>query len=91
MVTDSDAWFVRPAESGDLEGVLALHRRQDGRGHGPPSRLERETWREMTATPGLTVYLAEIGGQVVGTATALMMPNITYDCAANRVRRSGRG
>ncbi len=29
---------------------------------------------------GLTLYLAEIGGVAVGTATLLVLPNLTYDC-----------
>ena len=32
------------------------------------------------ATPDLTVYLAEVNSEVVGTATAMVMPNITYEC-----------
>ncbi len=30
---------------------------------------------------GLTVYLAEVDEQVVGTATLMVMPNLTYGCA----------
>lgn len=32
-------------------------------------------------TPDLTVYLAEVGGEIVGTASAMVMPNVTYECA----------
>ena len=32
-------------------------------------------------TDDLTVYLADLGGVAVGTATAMVMPNVTYDCA----------
>lgn len=35
----------------------------------------------MMTTPDLTVYVAEIGGEVVGTATVMVMPNVTYECA----------
>lgn len=35
----------------------------------------------MMATPDLTVYLAEIESEVVGTASLMLMPNVTYDCA----------
>jgi GNAT superfamily N-acetyltransferase len=34
----------------------------------------------MLTVPGLTVYLAELDGQTVGTASAMQFPNITYDC-----------
>lgn len=35
----------------------------------------------MIDTIGLTVYLAEVNGEAIGTATLLTMPNLTYDCA----------
>lgn len=34
----------------------------------------------MMRAEHLTVYLAEIDGDPVGTATAMTMPNLTYDC-----------
>ena len=34
----------------------------------------------MLAVPGLSVYLAEMEGVIVGTASALLFPNVTYDC-----------
>ena len=34
----------------------------------------------MLSLPGLTVYLAEMDGEVVGTASAMLFPNVTYDC-----------
>lgn len=38
-------------------------------------------WERMMVTPDLTVYLAELGGVVVGTASMMVMPNVTYGCA----------
>jgi hypothetical protein len=35
----------------------------------------------MMATHDLTVYVAKVGVELVGTAPALVMPNVTYDCA----------
>ncbi|MBJ7596329.1 MAG: GNAT family N-acetyltransferase [Candidatus Dormibacteraeota bacterium] len=32
-------------------------------------------------TDDLTVYLAEISGETVGTATVITLPNLTYGCA----------
>ncbi len=52
--------------------------------HSMGSRLEMttpETWRRMMTSPDLTVYLAVIGKEVIGTTTTMTMPNITYDCA----------
>ena len=38
-------------------------------------------WARMLATPDLTVYVAEeTGGEIVGTTSLLVLPNLTYDC-----------
>jgi GNAT superfamily N-acetyltransferase len=34
----------------------------------------------MLSTPGLTVFVAADGTEVVGTATLFVMPNLGYDC-----------
>ena len=75
---------VRAASPEDLPAVLGLHARRDQGGNEPRSAsdLERQTWMRMMRSEDLTVYLAEVNGQVVGTATLMTMPNLTYDCAA---------
>jgi GNAT superfamily N-acetyltransferase len=35
----------------------------------------------MMETAGLTVYVATVDDAVVGTATAMVMPNVIYGCA----------
>jgi GNAT superfamily N-acetyltransferase len=74
---------IRAAEAGDLAVVLAVHEahRPEGRDAGHPSDREAATWQRMMSTRDLTVYLAELDGHPVGTATLLVMPNVTYDCA----------
>jgi GNAT superfamily N-acetyltransferase len=39
----------------------------------------------MFKVQGLIVYVAEVDGEVVGTATSLMFPNITYGCAPTTI------
>ncbi len=39
----------------------------------------------MADVAGLCVYVAEMEGQVVGTATSMLLPNVTYDCAPTTV------
>jgi len=73
---------VRLAGPKDLLAVLGVHARRDS-ADSPPlsaSRIEIDTWSHMLAVPGLTVYLAELEGDTVGTASAMLIPNITYDC-----------
>jgi GNAT superfamily N-acetyltransferase len=34
----------------------------------------------MLGTDGLTIYVAEADGEIVGTTSLLVMPNLGYDC-----------
>jgi GNAT superfamily N-acetyltransferase len=100
-MTPASHCAVRTARADDLQAVLDIHAAHDADGGISISRSDRqpEAWRRMMATHGLTVYVAQIGVELVGTATALVMPNVTYDCAptvfleavvvAPRYRRQG--
>jgi GNAT superfamily N-acetyltransferase len=74
---------VRVAGPDDLLAVLGVHARRDAGGVPPAdaSDGERRAWSRMMRTPDLTVYSASVDDEVVGTATLLTMPNVTYDCA----------
>jgi GNAT superfamily N-acetyltransferase len=71
------------AHTQDLLKVLGVYAQRELGDHVPRevSALEERTWVAMMQTDGLTVYLAEIDGQAVGTATLMTMPNLTYNCA----------
>src|SRR5262249_30869233 len=75
---------VRAASPEDLPAVLGLHARRDQGGEEPRSAsdLEGQTWMRMMRSENLTVYVAEVNGQIVGTATLITAPNLTYDCAS---------
>lgn len=62
--------------------MLSVHARRDPVDPPPvrASTVEVATWTHMLAVPGLSVYLAELDGHAVGTASAMLFPNITYDC-----------
>jgi GNAT superfamily N-acetyltransferase len=101
MMTAASHCVVRTARHDDLRTVLELHAgRNAGDGTSiSTSERQAEMWRRMMDTHDLTVYVAEVGVELVGTATALVMPNVTYDCAptvfveavvvAPRCRRQG--
>lgn len=76
-----NALLIRTAGQDDLEAVLAIHAAHGSRESGPPSPSERKTWERMLSTGDLIVYLADVGGVSVGTATIMDMPNVTYGCA----------
>ena len=77
------SYTVRPARSEDLLPVLRVLAHYDAGSPLPAaaSEVEEQTWERMMATDDLTVYVAEVDGQLIGTATLLTMPNLTYDCA----------
>ena len=74
---------IRVAGVQDLDGVLSVHVQHNPsmRATGSASAQEAETWTRMQETRDLTVYLAEISRMPVGTASLLLMPNLTYECA----------
>ncbi|MGW0252111.1 N-acetyltransferase family protein [Nocardia goodfellowii] len=74
---------VRVAGPGDLLAVLAIHDpvALDGASLHSATELQQRTWSRMQRSEDLTVYLAEVGGKAVGTATQMLMPNVTYNCA----------
>jgi GNAT superfamily N-acetyltransferase len=72
---------IRHCRPEDLVAVLSIHTQQGNRPEGPPTEIESVTWALMTERPGLTVYLAELRGRPIGTASMMLMPNLTYACA----------
>lgn len=72
---------IRKCEGDDLVAVLLIHSQQGNRSEGPPTSVESSTWALMMVQAGLTVYLAEQLGRPVGTASMLLMPNLTNACA----------
>lgn len=65
----------------DLQAVLEVHVQQGTRRAGLVSPQERKTWLRIMGTRDLTVYLAAVDGEVIGTATTMVMHNLTYNCA----------
>jgi GNAT superfamily N-acetyltransferase len=74
---------VRTARPDDLLAVVGVlaQREPDGRAPNSASDVEKQTWLEMVRADALTVYLAEVDGRAVGTATLITIPNLTYGCA----------
>jgi GNAT superfamily N-acetyltransferase len=79
-ITSADG-IVRRCGVDDLEAVREIHARQQNRAGGRPTVVEVATWARMMRTDGLFVYLAELDGAPLGTASMMLMPNITYACS----------
>lgn len=73
----SDFPHVRSAVLDDLADLLRVY---DETRATEPTDQEVETWAVMLTTDNLRVYCAEVERQLVGTATLLVMPNLTYEC-----------
>jgi GNAT superfamily N-acetyltransferase len=73
---------IRKAAPMDLLAVLRVHAHRDPEGTTPEyaTPLQTATWDLMMTREGLTLYLAYENGVAVGTATLLLLPNLTYDC-----------
>lgn len=67
---------VRSAGPGDCAGVAALLA-PDRDVH---DEVVTSTWERLVASDSATVYVAEIDGEIVGTATLVTVHHITYDC-----------
>src|SRR4051812_869879 len=80
MASTAHECLVRTAAASDLLSALRLLHQSPGLERNDISAQQRETWDRMLATSDLTVYLAEVDGDVVGTASILVMPNLGYDC-----------
>jgi len=86
-VANGSRAIVRRAASDDVDAVLGVLAEGQASAPpdaqtppGPPTALQLRTWARMLTTPDLTVYLADLDGQTVGTAATLVMPHLTYDC-----------
>ena len=75
-------YSVRPAVHGDLRSVVGVLARRLDAANAPVSERHEAMWARMLATIDLTVYVAEevSGGDIVGTTSLLVLPNLTYDC-----------
>ena len=71
-------YSVRPAVPGDLAGVVRVLARATA--DVDVSDGQKAMWARMLATEDLTVLVADGEGEVVGTTSLLVLPNLTYDC-----------
>ena len=68
---------LRSASEGDLAGILQLLRELNSDDPELPVDVARTSWMAMLNQSGLTVYVAELAGELVATCTLLIVPNLT--------------
>lgn len=73
-------YAVRMATGRDLLHVVRLIERKPHLNGDDLTPRHKAAWSRMTTTSDLTVYLAELAGEAVGTTAMLLMPHVTYDC-----------
>lgn len=68
---------IRPARTSDLGDLLVLYRHLNR--SDPPLETEgAETiWTDLLKRPSITIYVAERAGQLVGSSTLVIVPNLT--------------
>lgn len=72
---------IRRCAGTDLDSIRLIHAAHAEEALAAASPVETATWGRMMATGDLTVYIAESDGTPAGTATVMLMPNITRACA----------
>jgi GNAT superfamily N-acetyltransferase len=81
METTNDV-AIRMAGTQDLLVILQVLATENPERESPTtaSELEQRTWTRMMRDGSPMVYLAEMAGLAIGTATLLVMPHVTYAC-----------
>jgi GNAT superfamily N-acetyltransferase len=64
----------------DLLAVVRLVERSPDKLPSGLTERQRETWGRMMAASDLTVYVAALGRDAVGSTAMLVMPHLTYEC-----------
>lgn len=68
---------IRPAVAGDLPALLGLYAEIHPDDPRLPAAPAERLWSEIVAQAGHTVLLAVLGETAVGTATCVVIPNLT--------------
>jgi GNAT superfamily N-acetyltransferase len=71
----------REAGPGDLEGVLRLYRHLHPADPVPEDGSDAAAFERILATPGLHLFVLELGGALVATTYLNVIPNITRSAA----------
>jgi GNAT superfamily N-acetyltransferase len=69
---------VREASKGDLPRLRSLHKQLYRELGATAEHVAAEAWGAIAATPGRTIYVADVGGVVVGTADLTVMANMAH-------------
>ena len=82
MQQTASSYTIRQASDDDLLAIVRLHHDRSGVGPPPdhPSERQDSTWNRMLATGALTVYVAELGDEIVGYTCVTVVPNLINDC-----------
>lgn len=72
---------VRPAAQADLERLLALYVQLSPANAETTLDTARPALAEMLAAPHIDLLVAESGGEVIGTVTLVVVPNLTHNGA----------
>ena len=70
--------LIREAEADDLPALLRLYGQLGGPGTLPGEFSAREALSAISAQPGMHLLVVEVNGEVAGTVTLVVAPNLTH-------------
>ncbi|MCK9519659.1 MAG: GNAT family N-acetyltransferase [Dehalococcoidia bacterium] len=78
MTNDGGAVTIRPAAVGDLQRLLVLYAQLENQPPGPASAHAIGALEAILLAPYVHLVVAELDGVVAGTATFVIVPNLTH-------------
>ncbi|MBP1861080.1 GNAT family N-acetyltransferase [Rhizobium herbae] len=73
----ADDFSIRPATESDLAGLLALYRHLNADSPELPLDIAVARFSEISAQPGMTVFVGVSGDIVTSPVTLVIIPNLT--------------
>lgn len=80
MFTETDLFRVKTAGTRDLATLVELYRHLHTDDTLDDEPLLAQTWTEIQAHPGLTIFLGVMNSVTVATCTLVVVPNLTRRC-----------
>ncbi|HEY5477898.1 MAG TPA: GNAT family N-acetyltransferase [Tepidiformaceae bacterium] len=78
MAVGAGEAIIRPATTADVPALLRLYAQLGDPEAVPSLDHARETFAAISVQPGMHLLVAEASGRAVGTATLVIVPNLTH-------------
>ena len=82
-----DELIIRPAVVEELPQILQLHQALEFENHGLDLDSSQRIFERMQAYPNYTLYVAQVGTDLLGTFALLIMDNLAHQGASSGLSR----